>query len=487
MQLRNTIIVMALLAVVGGFALYVAHNPKTGKNHLPFTITADDIAKIELQTPTYDIEVERGDDGAWVLTKPVASQAEGGTVDSMAGAIANLEVTDTVDAGPGELADFGLAKPAVSVTVTTKDKRVLPTIIVGGETPVGNSAYIKLSDSPTVLLVASSFPPNVEKNLDDLRSHALISLKSAEINRIVIAPGNGAPVELDRKGDNWSMVKPSQTPADNAAVQKFLDAVTAGQISEFVADKPDDLAKYGLANPSLRIDLYGGKNNREESLLFGFKVPEAYKNSIYVRRGDTAGQPVASVADYLFTAANKSFDDLRDKTVLAFDESNVEQITVAGGPPPSTIARAAGGKWTISSGGKSANAEVLVAESLLDQLHDLHGTKIVENPITDPKRYGMERPSLIFTLYSKDGKEIGWIKASELEVTVSQPRLNSQPQPPRRFGYATTSANQAVYEVGPQSIGDLGRTINRLEVSLSATPTPAPSALPQPSPSATAK
>jgi hypothetical protein len=487
MQMRNTIIVMALLVLVGGFALYVAHHPGAGKNHLPFTITADDIAKIELQTPTNQIEVERGSDGGWIMTKPVAAPAEGGTVDAMAGAIANLEVTSTVDAGPGELADFGLAKPAVSVTVTTKDKRVLPTIMVGKETPVGNSAYIKLADSPTVLLVASSFPPNVEKNADDLRSHALISLKSGAINRIVITPGNGAAVELDRKGDNWAMVKPSRTPADNAAVQKFLDAITAGEISEFVADKPGDLAKYGLANPSLRVDLYGDKSNREESLLFGFKVPEAYKNAIYVQRGDTPGQPVASVADYLFTAANKSFDDLRDKTVLTFDESNVDRITVAGGPPPSTIARAAGGKWTISSGGKSANAELLVAESLLDQLHDLHGTKIVEDPMRDPKRYGMERPSLIFTLYSKDGKEIGWIKASELEVTVSQSRPNSPPQAPKRFGYATTSANQAVYEVGAQSIGDLGRTINRLEVSLSASPTPAASVSPQPSPSATAK
>jgi len=484
MRLRNTIIVVVLLAIVGGYALYVSRRSAATKNGLPFSVTANDIAKIELQSPANDIVVERSGDGPWVLTKPVAGPAEQGTVDSMAGAIASLEVTDTAEENPVGLAEFGLAKPAVSVTVTTKDKRVLPTIMVGRQTPVGNSAFIKLSDAPAVRLVASSFPANVEKNLDDLRSHALITLKPAEINRIVIAPGgNAAEIELARKGDNWAIMKPSQVPADNAAVQQFLDTVTAGQVSEFVADKPGDLAKYGLANPSLRVSLYADK--KEESLLFGFKLPEAYKNAIYVRGGG-ADQPVASVAEYLFTAANKSLDDLRDKTVLTFDQSAVDRVEVAGGPPPTTIARAAGGKWTISGGGKTANAEVLVAESLLDQIHDLHGTRIVENPMTDPKRYGLERPSLIFTLYGKDGKEIGWVKASELEVSVGAPSAKGS-QGPRHFGYAITSANQAVYEVPAQSVGDLGRTITRLESSLSATPTPSASASAQAAPSPAAK
>jgi len=476
MRLRNTIIVIVLLVMVGGYALYVGHHSLPGKNHPPFTLAASDIASIELRSPSQDIAVERDKDGSWRLTKPIVASADQTTVDSLAGAITDLDITDTVEENPVDLAGFGLARPAVAVTVTTKDKRVLPAIMVGKETPVGNSAYIKMSDRPAVLLVAASFPANVEKSVDDLRSRALIALRPAAINRIVIAPaGNAAGLELEREGDNWMITKPERTAADGAAVQQFLDTVTAGQVSEFVDDKPSDLTKYGLANPSLRVTLYGGKDNHEESLLFGFKLPEAYKNAIYVRRGEGSAQPIASVADYLFNAANKTFDDLRNKTLLAFDQSGVERIAVAGGPTPAIIARAPGGKWSITGGGKTASAEVLVAESLLDQLHDLQGTKIVEDPMTDPKRYSMERPSLEFTLYAKDGKQIGVIRASELEVTVGTGGANGKPAP-QHFGYATTSANQAVYQVVAERVSDLGRTVTRLEGDLAGKPAPTPAA-----------
>jgi hypothetical protein len=489
MRLRNTIIVVVLLALVGGYALYVGHHPPPGKNHPPFTLAANDIASIELRTPSQDIVVERGKDRSWVLTKPTAASADQTAVESMAGAIANLEITDTVEENPADLAQFGLARPAVTVTVTTKDKRVLPAIEVGKQTPVGDSAYIRMSNRPAVLLVAASFPANVEKSVDDLRSRALIALKPAAINRIVITPASSGPeIELERKGENWMILKPERTAAEDAAVQQFLDTVTAGQVSEFVEDKPSDLAKYGLVSPSLRVALYGGKDNHEESLLFGFKLPEAEKNAIYVRRGEGSEQPIASVAEYVFSAANKTFDDLRDKTLLVFDRSSVERIAVAGGPPPAIVARAPGGKWSIAGEGKTANAEVLVAESLLDQIHDLQGTKIVEDPMTDPKRYGMERPSLEFTLYAKDGKQIGVIKASELEVTVGSGRGNGKPAP-QHFGYATTSANQAVYQIMPERVSDLGRTVTRLEGDLAGkpTPTPAASASPEASPSPIAK
>jgi hypothetical protein len=476
MRLRNTIIVVVLLAIVGGYAVYVGNRPEPAKN-TPIQVAAADIAKIELRSLIDDIVIERGSNGNWVVTKPVAATADQSTVDEMAGAIANLEVTDTVAEKPADLAEFGLARPAVSVTVTTKDKRVLPTILVGKQTPVGNSAYIKTSDKPAVLLVASTFPANVEKKVDDLRSRALVTLKPAAIDRIVIAPGgNGTAIELQRHGDDWSMLRPEKIPADSSAVQQFLDTVTAGQVSEFVDDKPTDLAKYGLSNPSLRVELYGGKNNREvETLLFGFKLPEASKNAIYVRRGDGVAQPVASVADYLFTAADKGLDDLRDKTLLAFDLAAVERIAISGGPPPGVVVRAPGGKWTITSGGKTANAEVLVAESLLDQIHDLRGTKIVEDPMIDPKRYGLEHPSLVFTLYAKDGKEIGEVRVSELEVTVAAPAAGANPGN-RHFGYGTTSANRAVYQIEPGKVADLGRTVTRLEGDLNGTPTPSPSA-----------
>ena len=345
MRLRNTIIVIALLALVGGYALYLGHQPAPEKTPKLFKIVPTDIQRIELRSPTRDIVVDRAKDGTWRITQPIDAPADRATVDGVAGAIANLEIADTAEEHPADLAPFGLAKPAVTVTVTAKDRRVLPAISVGKQTPIGSQAFIKSADKPAVMLVEAGFPTMVEKSVNDLRSRALIALKPADIRRIVIARGNGGvTLEMERKGDNWTIVKPTPYAADQVAAQQFLDAVTAAQVTEFTEDHPADLSKYGIANPSLTVELYGGKNNAEESLRFGFNVPEAYKNAIYVRRGEGADQPVCTVANMVFNSANKSLDDLRDKTLITLDQSQVGRIVITGGPFNETLARAAGGK-----------------------------------------------------------------------------------------------------------------------------------------------
>lgn len=480
MRLRNTIIVIVLLALVGGYALYLGHQPAPEKTPKLFKIAAADIQRIELRTPTRDIVLDRAKGGGWNITKPVAAAADPAAADSVAEAIANLQIADTAEEHPADLAAFGLANPAVTVTVTMKDRRVLPALAVGKNTPIGNQAFIKTADKPAVMLVEAAFPTSVEKDLNGLRSRTLISLKPDDIRRVVIARGNGGvTLEMERKGDNWTIFKPARYAADKSAVQQFLDSVTAAQVADFADDNPADLSKYGLASPSLTVELYGGKNNAEESLRFGFNVPQAYKNAIYVRRGEGAAQPVATVANPVFNSANKSLDDLRDKTVLALDQSQVGRVVITGGPFNETLARAPGGKWSVTTGGKTAAAEVPVAESLLDQLHELKGTKIVADPMTNAKRFGMEHPNLELAVYARDGKPIGTVRVSQIEETIPPPP-GSAKSATRYFGYAMGSASAAVYQVVPEKVSDLQNTANRLRIAVTGTPTPVPGAAPTP-------
>jgi hypothetical protein len=465
MRLRNTIIVIVLLTLVGGYALYLGHQPAPEKTPKLFKIAAADIQQIELRSPAHDIVIDRAKGGGWAITKPIATAADPAAVDTVADAIANLQVADTAEDRPGDLAPFGLANPAVSVTVTTKDKRVLPAIMVGKNTPISNQAFIKTADKPAVILVEAGFPTSVEKDLNALRSRALIGLKPDEVNRIVISRGNGGvSLEIERrKGDHWTIVKPA------------LDAVTAAQATAFTDDNPADLSKYGLASPSLTVELYGGENNTEESLRFGFNVPQAYKNAIYVRRGEGDVRPVTTVANTVFNIANKSLDDLRDKTVLTLDQSQVGRIVISGGPFDETLARAPGDKWSVTIAGKTVAAEVPVAESLLDQLHDLKGTRIVANPMTNARRFGMEHPNLQLTVSARDGKPIGNVRVSQIEETIPPPPGGAK-STTHYFGYAMGDASAVVYEVPPDKVTDLENTANRLRTTVSGTSTPAPAA-----------
>lgn len=476
MPLRNTIVVLFLLLVIGGYVLYLRYQPAPELTPKLYKLETKDIATIELHSPDRDIVLEHEKNGDWKIVKPINVDAERSAIDAIASDIAGLQVTGTAEDKPADLAPFGLAVPAVIVTVTTRDHKTLPSILVGKPTPIGNSGFIKRSDQPAVLLVSSTFGAEVNKQVNDLRSRSIFKLKPPQVRKIVIER-NGETLELDRSGDNWSFTKPRDYPADKDAVTTMLNTLDNARAVEFFSDGAADPAKYGLAEPSLGITLYGPGDQPGETVNFGFKQPEASANATYAVSGNASQNPVYTLTNDVVAAVNQSFDELRDKTVMRFDPAKVAGITFVGGPVDETLERGADGKWRITADDKSAPAESPVAQSLLDQLHELKATKIVENPMTDPKRYGMVAPTVTVTIRDDQGRSLGKLRVSVLEVTVSPKDSDEKPQT-RTFGYATTSLDSAVFEIPAQAVTDLENTGNRLHSDVVPSPSPTASASP---------
>ncbi|HEX4211602.1 MAG TPA: DUF4340 domain-containing protein, partial [Candidatus Binataceae bacterium] len=252
---------------------------------------------------------------------------------------------------------------------------------------------------------------------------------------------------------------------------------------EFVQDNPDDAAldKYGLKHPSVTVALYGGSDNRAETLLFGFQVPDSTHNQTYARRAE-GNQPVCDVADYLVKAATHSFDEYRDKTVLPLQQSNVGSIQMAGGPVAVTVTRNAAGKWTAASAGKTAPADPDAIASLLEQLHNLKGSAVAAPRLTDPLRYGMVKPNLVVTVKDLHGKPIGTMRLSQMELSAN-PKAATPGQKglTRAFGYAVSTTNPAVYQIEPSAVTDLENTADHLSAEAAPTPAPLPSPATNPS------
>jgi hypothetical protein len=481
MSIRNTVIALAALAILGGLAFFASRTPEPAKTHQLFNIKPADIQTIQLESPSRDILIRRASNESWQMAKPVLTRAEGPVADQMAEAIANLEVVGTADPNPTDLAPFGLEQSAVTLTVTTSGGTKLPAILVGKDAPVGNNSFIKLSDNPAVLLVASIFPGEVVKNADDLRSHELFTLKPAEVNRIVITRSDGTNFEFNKLNGKWEIIKPSKYAADANQITQMLDAITAVRANAFVMDNPTnaDLDHYGLAHPSASVTLYGGNDNRAETLQFGFQVPDSTHNQTYARRAE-GNQPICDVADYLVKAISHSFDEYRDKTVLPIDQSNIGKLRLQGGPIDVTITRGAGDQWMATAKGKTAPADPAVVASLLTQIASLKGDSVAAPEMTDTLKYGMAKPNLLITVNDQHGKLMGTIKLSQMEVTANPKAAEAGRRSLQRFfGYAISSMSPAVYQIQPRSVTDLENTTSRL--SAEAAPKPSPAASPMPS------
>lgn len=454
MRLRNTIIVLVLFAIVGGYAFIVGHYSETETNRTLLDVKKDDIAKIELRYPDRDIVIERDKGGPWRLVKPIGADADQSEANNLAGAIADCKVERTVEEKPADLKAFDLEHPKTIVTIATFDKKTWPSINVGRATPIGFNAYVRLSNSPAVMLTSSVFPSGMNKTVNEMRVRDLMSFKVDQVKKLIVTRDNGQTVEIDRDGDKWKMVKPAAYPADDIQVRQALSTMVNARASDFVADAPANVTQYGLEKPHLTAAVMLD-NGEQQSLMFGFKQSEQGKSGIFVRRGERA--PVYAVPEYVMSTLDKSWLDYRDRTVFSFDPSAVDSIKIKNSNGEFTLRRAASGKWSVIVAGKTSDGDIPVVERLLSQLRNLKGSSIVADPMPSAQPFGLDNPSLEITLVAKDGKNLGTIKASKMSVAQTEAPLPGEPAGPRNVFYAASSASKAVFALSEFSFTQLNK------------------------------
>lgn len=453
MRLRNTIIVLILFAIVGGYAFIAGRYSSPEAQRKLLAVKQDDIAKIELHYSDRDIVLERDKGKPWRLVKPIGTEADQTQANNLARAIADAVLVRSVDEKPADLAPFGLKPPTTTVTATTFDKKTLPAIEIGKSTPIGFNAYVRLANSPAVLLAEAVFSAGMNKTVNDLRVRDLMAFKLDDVQKLIIARDNGQTMEIDRDGDHWKIVKPGPYAADDMAVRTALSTLVNAKASDFIADAPGTVTQYGLEKPHLTATVVLN-NGDQQSMLFGFKQSEQGKSGIYVRRGERA--PVYAVAEYVMSSLDKSALDFRNRTIVKVDPEAVATVQVKNSDGEFTLKRA-GTDWNVIAGGKTTEADIPVVERLLNQLRDLKGQSIVADPMPSAQPFGLDNPAAEITLIGKDGKELGAVKLAKISIKPTTPPVPGEPAGPRTEYYASSSASKAVFSLSDFSFAQLNK------------------------------
>jgi Domain of unknown function (DUF4340) len=473
MRLRNTIIVLVLLVVVGGYALVILLGSRPEPTPSLFKVSARDITHIDLRYPKNEVELARNPNHTWTILKPLKVDADQGAVDSLTQAIASAQLNKTIEEKPAGLAPFGLANPDLVVTIATDKGGALASLDVGKLSPTATGTYVKFANAPTVLMTGTDFTGSVSKQLNDLRSHELMTFDMDGANKILIEKSSSEPIEIDKRGSKWQIVKPANYLADSDAVAQLLTALVNSRIDDFVTDSPQDLGKYGLKAPQLSVSVLTGRDEARHSLEFGMEQPAAEKRRIYVKRG--SANSVFTVQDTLIGKINLTVPDLRDKTVMAFDPMKVGRIDVTKRGKKYQLERGSAGKWQLVAGDKTTAANVPAVQTFLDELANLKGDKIAADSMGDPRKYGMNEPTEEIALFDTQGKPIGTVKLAQL-----QNRIGAGPTPTPAPGapapsahvqksvvafrnYATSTAGTPVYSLREQDFSQFDMTADQFQ------------------------
>jgi hypothetical protein len=108
-----------------------------------------------------------------------------------------------------------------------------------------------------------------EKELFEISSYKL-----AEFNAISVEFPAKATLSFAKVDGYWRITAPNKTRADQASVQRILSIIAAKSKNKIVSEKfgSEELEKFGLTNPAVKLKLFRNSNNVEE-FLFGTYNP----------------------------------------------------------------------------------------------------------------------------------------------------------------------------------------------------------------------
>jgi len=272
-------------------------------------VKRDDVRSLEVAGPDGGFALARTEAGEWAFTKPLATRAGRWSVDGLLGTVENLRMDSVAGESVSdakEVARYGLAKPARTVTLVTKDGATR-TLEIGGpapdpsptpapspspgqkpEKPKPTKYYARQAGSALVAVVPATLADDLAKGMGELRAKRLLEVATYETEGFdVVAAGAtktyAKTTTKDKDGldkTQWKRTAPDANDLDTTKIEDALFKMGGVEVAEFV-DAPKAASDYGLDAPKLKVTV---KAKAESWIELGQK-----DGAFYARRnGDSA-------------------------------------------------------------------------------------------------------------------------------------------------------------------------------------------------------
>jgi len=223
----------------------------------------------------------------WTLTSPVAARVDPTAVEGVVGRLQTLVMKSLVAAevADGDLAKYGLDKPALTATVGAGSARA--TLAIGKADETGN-LYARDLSRRAVVTVEAVLADELKKKADDYRPKEVFEFRSFNATRLEITRGTST-VAFERVttkdgAPKWQRLNPPKDVA-TTEVEGLLAGVSALTVERYV----DAKTRTGADAPVAIVVAKFEDGKKEERVVFG-KIG----NEVFAVR---AGEPGAAKVD----------------------------------------------------------------------------------------------------------------------------------------------------------------------------------------------
>jgi hypothetical protein len=153
----------------------------------------------------------------------------------------------------------------------------------------------------------------------------LDEVPASEILKIEISKAQGPVIEVTRKDEGWVLL-PEAYPADSGKVSVMLETLRNLTLSALISESKS-YERYGLGKEdSISVKAWTGEGLKRD-LEIGKEAPSLQHTFVKIGGDDR----VFHARENLKIRFNQTMDDLRDKSVMGFDSTDVDVIELHDG------------------------------------------------------------------------------------------------------------------------------------------------------------
>jgi uncharacterized protein DUF4340 len=400
MKMNGLLIAAMVLAALSGI-LYWSNHRKPTANAVNVSadtppkilaLTQADITKVDIKKRGGDeVVLAKDEAGKWQIAAAKPLGADQNEVSSMLSTLSSLSSERLIEEKAGNLADYGLAQPAVELDVTEKDNKTQK-VLLGDNTPAGNAVYVALAGDPRVFTLANYSKTSLDKSAKDLRDKRLLVFDQDKLSRVELT-GKKADIEFGRNKDQWQIVKPKPLRADDSKVEELIRKLSDAKMDLSATDEDQKKATAAFGSGTAMATAKVTDASGTEELQVRKNKEDYYAKS-------SAVEGIYKVASDLGTALDKRVDDFRTKKLFDFGFADPEKIELHDGVKAYFLTK--GGSDWFSADGKKVDA--IGAEGFVEKVRDLSASGFPDS--------GFSAVTIDVTATSNAGKRVEKVSIS---------------------------------------------------------------------------
>ena len=409
MKLVKSLVSLLVVIVIGilvYFMVYKAEEERKIREIEERQLIRFDLDKIKSFTlirPDSSVVFERGIGRIWNITSPIQSEADKEPIFKLFYSLDSSDILYEVEKDPEDLSVYKLAHASYYMAMEYDD--ISPdTLYVGGSTPDSTMTYVRFSSESRVLAIANQVTDLLKEPVRYYRSRSMLNAVADDI----------IGVEITRTGEYkgrlvlahneiaWDMVEPWGHPADQKNLKDFCDRMADARKNILIEEETDDLAQYGLDNPSTVLTVHLRYGMPSKMILIGNKLTKKGRTHLwYAKQFDK--DLIFTIENSVNTMMNRTPVWFIDKQPLKVNRNSVNKILLETSQSPITFIRDAADNWNVVSPvdknveQNTINSIFSISRFLL--AHELFAYNPTPEDITQA---GLDKPSISLSFFNND-------------------------------------------------------------------------------------